>query len=610
MSIDDPLSKFYSGELSFAELEAAVRAVAANPKQSARLLELLQAGFSSGRLPPQLFHQLRSHLTAADSGAAKTILPSRPVDQTQDPGAAESTDTRTRIESMAGGGAAVTFVPDKVLPPEATLVTGQAARPDTTETISPRFPKSGNEVGSDAPQSTSRSTYATGSNWARPEQWTERQAGPIGPGSVIKGRFQIEEQLGKGGMGIVFKARDRLGDEANDADPYVAIKILSDEFRHHPQALVALQRESRKAQTLAHPNIVAVHNFDRDGTTVYMTMELLRGQSLSEYIRNFRTGATITEAGPIIQEMSEGLAYAHKRNIVHSDFKPGNVFLTDDGRVKILDFGIARAVQQPGVAPDSARDFDAGELGALTPGYASLEMFNGSPPDPADDVYALAVTAYQLLTGNHPYDHLTAEEAIVARKAPRPIKRISRRQWKTIAKGLELRREDRIPNAAQFLRRFRGPTRFAKYASAAIVVLALSSGYFAWQSLQAPGPDVPFDQLPVAVQIDFNNKVGEADSIPAGGENYAIELYVDAWDLHPRNPIIMKKLDEAAQAYSAAVRRHLESLSNDMTKVELASEDAIKNLGEWQKNEHLATNQDLDELRAYLNQFASSSVQE
>ena len=105
----------------------------------------------------------------------------------------------------------------------------------------------------------------------------EGHHGPLEPGSIIKKRFVLETLLGKGGMGLVFGAIDRRKEEARDPNPRVALKVLNADFQRHPQAFMALQREARKAQTLAHPNVVTVFDFDRDGDAVYMTMELLEG---------------------------------------------------------------------------------------------------------------------------------------------------------------------------------------------------------------------------------------------------------------------------------------------------------------------------------------------
>jgi len=106
---------------------------------------------------------------------------------------------------------------------------------------------------------------------------------------LLKNRFIFEKVLGAGGMGVVYKAKDLLKVEAQDRDPYVAIKVLSDEFKTHPEAFIALQRESRKTQRIAHPNIVNVHDFDRDGDNVFMTMEYLEGKPLDKLISDYKS---------------------------------------------------------------------------------------------------------------------------------------------------------------------------------------------------------------------------------------------------------------------------------------------------------------------------------
>ena len=200
------------------------------------------------------------------------------------------------------------------------------------------------------------------------------QAGPDAPpipelermkgvGDTLNGRFVLEECIGFGGMGMVYKALDLRKLEASDRKPYIAIKVLNVQFRGHPTSLIALQREARKAQALAHPNIVAVYDFDRDGSMVYLTMEYLVGEPLSRSLRaaDF-TGMPLAQAMPVISGMARALAYAHHRGFVHCDLKPANVFLTERGDVKVIDFGIARVFQKTEDDQD-ATVFDAGSLG-------------------------------------------------------------------------------------------------------------------------------------------------------------------------------------------------------------------------------------------------------
>jgi serine/threonine protein kinase len=365
--------------------------------------------------------------------------------------------------------------------------------------------------------------------------------GELQPGDVIKDRFEIVKVLGRGGMGVVYKAIDRRKVEAQDRDPYVALKALSRQWRANERMVIALQREARKAQTLAHPNIATVYDFDRDGEMVYITMEQLSGAPMDDFIRDHPKGISRQQAAPIIRGICLALAYAHNKGIVHSDFKPGNVFLNNGTNPKVLDFGIARAAPVSGnVEASDQTTFDAGELGALTPSYAALEMFKGEPPHPADDVYALAVTTYQLLTGRHPFDNLPAPQARSAARRPEFIRGLKRREWQAIRRGLEFNRADRIGHAEEFLRVFEGPKR-ARVAIAASAVLAiLLAGYSAFDQIQERArvsPDVPWAELPLDVRTAFEEHIKNGDNAwrynDAAG---AILSWREAYDLHPRNP--------------------------------------------------------------------------
>lgn len=301
------------------------------------------------------------------------------------------------------------------------------------------------------------------SSWQRVATAAGAVEREVHAGDTLKDRFYLDKEVGRGGMGIVFKARDERKVEAQDKNPWVAVKVLNAEFRKHPQALVALQRESRKAQQLTHDNILRVYDFDKDGTVIYMTMEYVDGGSLKDVIKKHPQGMPFTKGWPIIEGLARGLGRAHRDNIVHSDFKPGNVMMTSDNIPKLFDLGIARAAQAGGESKGETTVFDAGELGALTPAYASLEMIQGQPPQLIDDIYALGITAYEILTGKHPFNKKNAEQAMKEGLRPPVIPGLSRTQQRTLQRSVAFKRAERIQTCDEFLEGMRTRT-FKDYA--------------------------------------------------------------------------------------------------------------------------------------------------
>ncbi|WP_341316863.1 protein kinase [Paraburkholderia sp. IMGN_8] len=312
-----------------------------------------------------------------------------------------------------------------------------------------------------------------------------------GTGDTLNNRFVLEECLGVGGMGTVYKALDLRKLEASDRKPYVAIKVLNLQFRGNPNSLVALQREARKAQVLAHRNIITVYDFDRDGPIVYLTMEYLTGKPLSLLLRTpGYKGMPVRAALPIVRGMCNALAYAHEHGFVHCDFKPANVFLTTSAEVKVIDFGIARVFQRPEEETD-ATVFDPGSLGALTPAYASPEMLEHLEPDPRDDIYALGCITYELLTGHHPFDRLSATQARSADFKPQRPANLDTKQWRALRAALSFDRNTRMPSVARFIAEFDNEARAEKsgmwvkvgFASLAVLCTAVV-GVLAFRSSQ------------------------------------------------------------------------------------------------------------------------------
>lgn len=375
---------------------------------------------------------------------------------------------------------------------------------------------------------------------------------PLDVGSVLKNRFVLEEMLGQGGMGVVYKAQDLRRVEAMDRDPYVAVKILNRDFQSHPDSFIALQREAKKAQQLAHPNIITVYDFDRDGPHVFMTMELLEGEPLNQLIRRMQPGALPEkQAISIIEQMARALAYAHKQHIVHSDFKPGNVFLTSKNVVKVVDFGIARAVQKPDLPASDATVFDPGSLGALTPAYASCEMIENAPPDPTDDVYGLAVVAYELLTGQHPFKRQPATFARNTNRQPRRPKEISRTHWNAILHGLQFERKQRTRDATRFLQELSGPRsrvsrKLAWFLSITLLlsVMGVIGMYYYMAGREGQEPQVVLEETAILepevrkkvenlLEVAEVHRMVGRDLFPPGSSAY--DAYHEVLIIHPHN---------------------------------------------------------------------------
>jgi serine/threonine protein kinase len=315
----------------------------------------------------------------------------------------------------------------------------------------------------------------------------------IALGSRLRDRFILDEVLGIGGMGIVYRGRDLLKVEARDRNPYVAIKVLREDFKKRDDAFIMLQREASRQQRLAHPNIVTVYDFDRTGDTIFISMELLEGTALDIYLNSDGRdrGVPYAEAIVLIEGMCAALMYAHEHGIVHADFKPSNCFVMQGGKVKVLDFGIARAMRRPNQADGTVTVYDGRLLGAMTPAYASPEMAEESAdPDPRDDIYGLACVCYELLTGNHPFDRLSALVARGRKLAPKPVPSLSPRQNRALAQALSFDRETRTPTVREFFsglraadapKRWRWSKKTALIGAAVIVLIAAGGLWFAIQ---------------------------------------------------------------------------------------------------------------------------------
>ncbi|MGB3608966.1 MAG: serine/threonine-protein kinase [Cellvibrio sp.] len=380
----------------------------------------------------------------------------------------------------------------------------------------------------------------------------------VSEGDIIKDRFVLDKLLGSGGMGAVFRALDLRKKEAQDDRPYIAIKLLGENFKNHPHALITLQREAKKTQDLAHPNIVTVYDFDRDGDLVYLTMEELKGSSLEDLLEQdkYLPSLDVKQKLKIIREIAQGLSYAHSKGIVHSDLKPGNVFITESGTVKLLDFGIARAVSEQ-LYHDS---FDAGELGAITYSYASPEMVRHEPPHFSDDIYALGIIACELLGGEHPFDRIHAQNAMQQQLTPKLPRLKNPLLTKLLAKSIAFQRDDRVADADTFLRKLNNATRAPKRIAVAVsaICLAALGNYFYIQSIEIEA--IPFSDLSPEMQADFHAFINEGKVALSFGDLQGAVFNIDrAYQIHATNDDVKSMTKEVL----TIMERNLHSAETD-----------------------------------------------
>jgi serine/threonine-protein kinase len=214
---------------------------------------------------------------------------------------------------------------------------------------------------------------------------------------ILNNRYQLDETLGSGGMAVVYRARDTTLERT------VAIKVLRKDYSSNPEFRERFHQEAKAAANLAHPNIVTIHDFGLDAEhRLFIVMEYVPGTDLKNLMRR-RGRYSIDETISLMVQACAGVGYAHRAGLVHCDIKPQNMLITPDQRLKVVDFGIARALAS--IHPDEQSEVVWG-----SPQYFSPEQAAGKAPSPASDVYSLGVVMYEMLTGQLPFDASSSNE--------------------------------------------------------------------------------------------------------------------------------------------------------------------------------------------------------
>jgi serine/threonine protein kinase len=367
------------------------------------------------------------------------------------------------------------------------------------------------------------------------------------------GPFEIQSPLGAGGMGEVYRARDtRLGRD-------VAIKVLPESFASDADRLRRFEQEARAIAALNHPNILAVHDIGVQDGIRYIVTELLEGQSLREQLND---GALpFRKALDYAKQISDGLAAAHSRGIVHRDLKPENIFCTREGRVKILDFGLAKQGLPQGTHADATINGATmpdvhTEPGMVmgTVGYMSPEQVRGAPADHRSDVFALGAILYEMLSGRRAFKCDTTAETMTAilKQDPPELSgtnpAISPGLERIVDRCLEKEPAQRFQSASDLgfaLESLSGTTSTAiapsqapraltwrRAAVAALVLAALLAGWVARSEMNPPR------QNPAFHQISYRRGTVYSARLSSDGKTV---VYTAAWDGNPVQIYIASK---------------------------------------------------------------------
>ncbi|MGN0213320.1 MAG: protein kinase [Muribaculaceae bacterium] len=293
--------------------------------------------------------------------------------------------------------------------------------------------------------------------------------------------YQLIRLLGRGGMGEVYLARNK------NIEQYVAVKALHPKYANNPMVRKRFKQEAVMLNSLNHPNIVKFLNFVENEYGVFLIMEYVEGCTLEEFVTK-RNGLVVEKkAYPMMSEILNAFSYAHERGIVHCDIKPSNIFITNDGHIKVMDFGIAQILSE-------VSGTQSGGLSMGTPAYMSPEQVYGQKLDQRSDIYSLGVLFHQMLTGRAPYDSTTMSELeikglVVNENLPRMknyYPYISEGLQTVVDKATAKRQEDRYESCDQMFKEVKKildpekKSRMPIYMAAGVAAFCILVGLGIW----------------------------------------------------------------------------------------------------------------------------------
>ena len=375
----------------------------------------------------------------------------------------------------------------------------------------------------DTAQTSGTGAFASGTS--RHSQWTDdgdeemtmpgrrklRRQGDFRPGEIILKRYRVISELGRGGMGVVYKCFDSI----TGVD--VAMKMLQVELSAASVEMEELRENFQLIHTLHHPNIAASNTLEYDSANgiLFLVMECVEGTDLRRWIKEKRSSGPITPAEllPVIRQIASALDFAHKQNILHRDIKPGNVMITPDGTVKVLDFGLATQI----CASMTRKAFSNGETSGTAP-YMAPEQWRGSDYSAAVDQYALGVLTYELLAGRPPFHHpeIPILREIVLNEAPAEIPGLPKYVQKSLQRVLSKKAEQRFRNCSAFAEAL-APVSLRKiflkkyYFPVLALLLCLTASAVIYAVCFKPGPQLPPDIRKELEQLAEAKKLLEAE---------------------------------------------------------------------------------------------------